>query len=194
MLIMSLESSITEYIDSSLNTIPDNTTIRESGLKMIELGVDGILVLENQTISGMITQKDIMKAISEGLDLSSTVNSIMSKPLITISSDANVGKAIKKMKENNIRRLIVKDDSDIKGIITQKKIFGYYSSKAIEIPELELPTKIKCPYCLSFFEKKEELSKHIDQVHVGYGVFQGNFSKVEDLGSISSPDSYPKSL
>jgi len=50
-----------------------------------------------------------------------------------------------------------------------------------------MPEKIRCPYCSSFFLKKGELSKHIDQIHIGYGVFDGNFSKVDDLGSISSP-------
>jgi hypothetical protein len=98
------------------------------------------------------------------------------------------------MKENKIRRLIVKDGPKTIGIITQKKIFGSHSSKAFEIPELELPKQIKCPYCLSLFTKKEELSKHIDQIYVGYGVFQDNFSRVDELGSISSPDSYSKSL
>lgn len=191
---MSLELPITDYIDTSLNTISIQTTISETGRKMIELGVDSVLVLENEEISGIVTQKDIMKSISKEINASGTVESIMSRPLITIDSAANVGEAIKLMKENNIRRLVVKQDSNLIGIITQKKIFGNLSSKAFEIPELEIPEKIKCPYCLSFFKEKDELSKHIDQVHIGYGVFQGNFSKIDDLGSINPPDNYPKSI
>lgn len=191
---MSLELPITDYIDTSLNTISIQTTISETGRKMIELGVDSVLILENEEISGIVTQKDIMKSISKEINASGTVESIMSRPLITIDSAANVGEAIKLMKENNIRRLVVKQDSNLIGIITQKKIFGNLSSKAFEIPELEIPEKIKCPYCLSFFKEKDELSKHIDQVHIGYGVFQGNFSKIDDLGSINPPDNYPKSI
>jgi Zn-finger nucleic acid-binding protein len=57
-----------------------------------------------------------------------------------------------------------------------------------------MPKHIKCPYCSSLFLKKGDLSKHIEQIHIGYSVFQGNFSRVEDLGSISPPDSYSKSL
>jgi signal-transduction protein with cAMP-binding, CBS, and nucleotidyltransferase domain len=191
---MSLESSILDYIDKSLNSIPIQTKIGEAGQKMMELGVDSLFVLENSEISGIVTQNDIMKAIFKELDISGTIESIVSKPLVTIASTATVGQAIKIMKENNIRRLVVKDDSKIIGLLTQKKIFGNLSSKAFEIPELEMPEKIKCPYCSSSFQKKDELSKHIDQIHVGYGVFQGNFSRAEDLGSISSADSYPKSL
>ncbi|HUU48820.1 MAG TPA: hypothetical protein VMW55_08570, partial [Nitrosopumilaceae archaeon] len=58
----------------------------------------------------------------------------------------------------------------------------------------EMPEKIKCPYCSSLFQEKDELSKHIDQIHIGYGVFQGNFSRAEDLGSVSSPEHYPKTI
>ena len=191
---MSLESPITNYIDTSLNTVPIQTKIYEAGRKMVELGVDSILVLENEEISGIVTQKDIMEAISKKIYVSNTVESIVSRPLITITNAANVGQALKKMKENNTRRLVVKEGSNPIGLITQKKIFGNLSSKAFEIPELEMAEKIKCPYCSSLFQKKEELSKHIDQIHIGYGVFQGNFSRAEDLGSISPPDSYPKSL
>jgi len=42
--------------------------------------------------------------------------------------------------------------------------------------------------------KKEEFSKHIDQIYVGCGAFQSNFSRVYDFGSISIPNSYSKSL
>ena len=191
---MSFESPITDYIDSNLNTISNQTIISEIGQKMVDLGVDSILVLENKEISGIVTQKDLMTAFSKKIDFSETVESIVSKPLITITNTANVGQALKMMKENDIRRLVVKEGSNPIGMITQKKIFGNLSSKAFEIPELEMPEKIKCPYCSSLFQEKDELSKHIDQIHIGYGVFQGNFSRAEDLGSVSSPEHYPKSI
>ena len=191
---MSFESPITDYIDSNLNTISNQTIISEIGQKMVDLGVDSILVLENKEISGIVTQKDLMTAFSKKIDFSETVESIVSKPLITITNTANVGQALKLMKENDIRRLVVKEGSNPIGMITQKKIFGNLSSKAFEIPELEMPEKIKCPYCSSLFQEKDELSKHIDQIHIGYGVFQGNFSRAEDLGSVSSPEHYPKTI
>jgi len=191
---MSFESPITDYIDSNLNTISNQTIISEIGQKMVDLGVDSILVLENEEISGIVTQKDLMTAFSKKIDFSETVESIVSKPLITITNTANVGQALKMMKENDIRRLVVKEGSNPIGMITQKKIFGNLSSKAFEIPELEMPEKIKCPYCSSLFQEKDELSKHIDQIHIGYGVFQGNFSRAEDLGSVSSPEHYPKTI
>tara|TARA_B100001559_G_C15950294_1_gene371765 strand:+ start:313 stop:435 length:123 start_codon:yes stop_codon:yes gene_type:complete len=37
--------------------------------------------------------------------------------------------------------------------------------------------KYKCPYCDSEFDTKEELSKHIDQMHIGPGLLEGDSRK-----------------
>ena len=37
--------------------------------------------------------------------------------------------------------------------------------------------KIVCPYCESTFETKEELSKHIDRIHHGSGLLEGDTRK-----------------
>jgi uncharacterized C2H2 Zn-finger protein len=37
--------------------------------------------------------------------------------------------------------------------------------------------KYSCPYCESEFESKEELSKHIDRIHHGSGLLEGDYRK-----------------
>ncbi len=37
--------------------------------------------------------------------------------------------------------------------------------------------EIKCPYCESIFENKEDLSKHIDRIHHGSGLLEGDSRK-----------------
>ncbi|GEM_PF-264499 len=37
--------------------------------------------------------------------------------------------------------------------------------------------EISCPYCESIFENKEELSKHIDRIHHGSGLLEGDTRK-----------------
>tara|TARA_B100001123_G_C15327380_1_gene1030008 strand:- start:350 stop:472 length:123 start_codon:yes stop_codon:yes gene_type:complete len=34
-----------------------------------------------------------------------------------------------------------------------------------------------CPYCDSVFENKEALSKHIDKIHIGPGLLEGDSRK-----------------
>jgi len=37
--------------------------------------------------------------------------------------------------------------------------------------------KSQCPYCSSLFENNNELSKHIDRVHHGSGLLEGDTRK-----------------
>ena len=37
--------------------------------------------------------------------------------------------------------------------------------------------EVHCPYCQSRFKDKEELSKHIDRIHTGSGLLEGDTTK-----------------
>ncbi len=97
------------------------------------------------------------------------------------------------MNKNNIRRLVVFNEERPIGIISQKAVIGNLGKYSASLPELEIPNKIRCPYCSSIFDEKESLSHHIDDIHIGKGLFEGNLSQADQLGSINSPTN-PKSL
>ena len=56
---------------------------------------------------------------------------------------------------------------------------GALNKYAVVLPELEIPDNIKCPYCASQFDDKDLLSKHIDDLHIGTSLFEGNISSGE---------------
>ncbi len=97
------------------------------GIKVV-LGGDAnrcvIIHDANLTPIGIITEKDYFtKVIVKDKDLSSlTLNDIMNSPIITVSPDLSVIQAGKIMKEKRIKRLPVKEDSEIKGVVTSNMI------------------------------------------------------------------------
>ena len=87
------------------------------------------------------------------------------------------------MRTKHIRRLAVKKaGGKIAGILTLMSIVGNVSSDKVDLAEVELPTnviereatKIICPYCQSQFKDKAEMSKHIDRIHIGSGLLEGD--------------------
>jgi signal-transduction protein with cAMP-binding, CBS, and nucleotidyltransferase domain len=72
-------------------------------------------------LSGLITERDMVtRVVSKGLDPTNvTVREVMSSPLITISEEASVEAAAKKMRENGIRRLVVESNHRKVGMITE---------------------------------------------------------------------------
>jgi len=115
--------------------------------------------------------------------------------------------AISLMRRNHIRRLLVtgeKENADdgvsrrdekltpnIKtispvGAVTLMSIVGNMPEESLELAEIESPNPgntveqvimIVCPYCQSKFDNKADLSKHIDRIHLGSGLLEGDVRK-----------------
>jgi len=74
---------------------------------------------------GIITERDILRILGRlTIDIRKPLSSFMSKPIITIQSNASVREATQVMNSNRIRRLVVVDkDNKMLGIVTEKDIF-----------------------------------------------------------------------
>lgn len=103
----------------------DSTTAISFATRIMKRsGEDSIVVIKEGKPVGIVTDQDILDNIAEkGLNpFGSSLEVIMSSPLITIEPDASVRDAIRKMKESNVRKLIVMENSIAMGIITQPMI------------------------------------------------------------------------
>ncbi|MEM1584466.1 MAG: CBS domain-containing protein [Nitrososphaerota archaeon] len=176
-----LDEPISKYIIRDFYTIGADKNIVEAAKLMKEKEIDSIIVMEDKKPVGMLTIKDIIyKVVSEGKDPKKTkIEEIASKPLITVDPKTKVGEAIKLMLENDIRRLPVIDSGILVGVVILRTVCGYLVEKRIPLVELENPEGVSCPYCGSIFKTREELSKHIDRVHIGVGILEGTMKRRE---------------
>jgi signal-transduction protein with cAMP-binding, CBS, and nucleotidyltransferase domain len=191
-----LEQQISNFIDKSFVIQEGNQTVSDGVKKMEEYGIDSLVIINNNDINGMVTHRDILfDVVAKGKDPTrTTLKEIMRTPLVAIQKDAKVKDAISMMSKNNVRRLVVLDNKIPIGVVSQKVLVGNIAKQAIVLPELEIPNKIKCPYCSSIFDNKNTLSSHIDNIHIGKGLFEGNLARADELGSISPPSEFPKTL
>ena len=181
-----LDRPISDFIDMTLSIQESNQTVSDSVKKMEEYGIDSLLVRDEGEIKGIVTYRDVLfDVVSKGKDPTKTkIKEIMHSPLLTIQKNAKIKDAITMMTRNNVRRLVVFDDNVPIGVISQKVLVGNITKHAIVLPELEMPTRIRCPYCSSECNDKTALSTHIDNIHIGRGLFEGNLSRLDDLGTI----------
>lgn len=170
-----LEQPVKKYIIRDFLVLEADKNIAEAAKFMKNKEIDFIIVVEGRKPIGMLTLRDIVyKVVSEGRDLKKTkIGEVASKPLLTIDSNTKVGDAIKLMMKNDVRRLPVIDSGMLVGVIVLKKVVGHILDRSIPLIELENPEGVSCPYCGSIFQNREELSKHIDRVHIGVGVLEG---------------------
>ncbi|MBV7503862.1 CBS domain-containing protein [Bacillus sp. sid0103] len=93
--------------------------VYEVALKMKELNVGAIPILDQDNLVGMITDRDIVvRGVAEKHPGSTKVEDIMSKQLITVTSDSTSKEAAKLMAEHQIRRLPVVEDGKLVGIVS----------------------------------------------------------------------------
>ena len=110
----------------------------------------------------------------------------MSSPLVTIERETQCIEAITMMRKKGLRRLPVVDKEKIVGIVTLMSLVGNMPIRNIDLAELEAPVPpspsnviINCPYCQSKFNGKKDLSSHIDRIHLGSGLLEGDLRKWE---------------
>jgi CBS domain-containing protein len=160
----------------------ESTNVAEAAKEMRKNSVMSVLVSSpKKSFVGIVTEKDILyRVVAENRGPFKTVlGEIMSTPLITIDGEASVKEAIELMRTKNIRRLHVTKNGEVIGVLTLRSIIGNSLDQAVELAEVELPVDsalsgVTCPYCQSRFKDKEELSKHIDRLHLGSGLLEGD--------------------
>ncbi len=190
-----LNDPVSKYTDHHMITVESHVKVDEVAKAMVEAEVESILVFENSDVAGIVTLKDMLTdVLAKGKDpAQTTIHEITHKPIITINENATVKEAINLMNKNNIRRLVVKNQEKSVGMISQRVVIGNLGKFSAILPELEIPNKIRCPYCSSLFEDKKSLSHHIDDIHIGRGLLEGNLEQAGKLGSIKTPGN-PRSL
>jgi diguanylate cyclase (GGDEF)-like protein len=69
--------------------------------------VGSVLVMEQERIAGILTEKDVLKIACNKIALSEKAGTYMSHPVITAPIDSSVSDVIEKMKARNIRRMLI---------------------------------------------------------------------------------------
>lgn len=173
----SLDLPVSSYVSKEFVTVSTAVSVAEAARAMKKAGTGEAMVIKEGKPIGIVTERDILyKVVATGKNPSETdVSSVMTSPVETIGAESKVGDAIAKMSKLGVRRLLVLKDQKVEGIITQKRIVA--GQENVELPELVSPKGIACPYCGAMLKDAEELSKHMDQLHVGEGLLEGDRRK-----------------
>ncbi|QGR20040.1 CBS domain-containing protein [Stygiolobus azoricus] len=117
------EEIVKEYMKSSVVTVNKNTILYEIAKIMTEKNIGSVIVVENGKPVGIITERDIVRAIGKGKKLDTKAEEIMTVSLITIKEDSPVTGALALMRQFNIRHLpVVNDKGELTGIISIRDI------------------------------------------------------------------------
>jgi len=115
--------SVNDIMTRWVATSDPERSVREAATIMAKAHTGSLIVIVKGKPAGIVTEGDISRAISAGVNPDKVhVKKIMSKRLITVTSDKRVEEAAKLMAERQIKKLPVLEDGSLVGIVTQTDI------------------------------------------------------------------------
>jgi len=115
--------TVADVMTKSVISVDASMTINETAKMMEDGRVGAVIIMENNTPIGIVTDRDFaVKVAAHAYEISTPIKQIMSSPLLSINSDESVRNAADLMHERGVRKLPVIRDDKVVGIITATDI------------------------------------------------------------------------
>ncbi len=94
-------------------------SIGEAARAMRDWGVGAVLVVRNESLYGLVTDRDlVVRAVAEARGADEPVGPLSSANLIGVEADADLREAMRLMRQHAVRRLPVLEDGQVTGIVS----------------------------------------------------------------------------
>jgi len=195
-----LSTPIEHYIDTNVVILESDKFTDEALNLMKEKGIRSILVSHLGEVMGIVSKTDILfKVMSQGRNPGKVrLREIMTSPVLAVDPHNTIQETLSIMDKHVVRQVIVSSHSAVLGMVSRDDIFEkihmatmstahtaikgtpvcIINPKAIVYMKDIKTAKLVCPYCESPFDTKEGLSSHIDRLHSGSGVLEGDVRRM----------------
>lgn len=136
---------VRDLMTADVITVGRDASLKEAARRMIEAGVSGLAVTDDDGLAGVITEADFVKSESdrrpkkrarvlswfshdvEVPKLERLVGDVMTSDVVTISPEADHAEAARLMQTKRIKRLPVVDDGELIGIVSRSDILRAFA-------------------------------------------------------------------
>ena len=138
-----LSKYVTEYMNKDVLKLSLGTQTRDAATMLRSYETDDIIVIDKEKFPvGIVTDEDILSKVSDATVYAeaTTLEEIMSKPVITISEKATLQEALHIMRDSNVRKLpVVSKKNFVVGMILQSTIANAIRDATATTPRLLSP-------------------------------------------------------
>jgi CBS domain-containing protein len=195
-----LSTPIEHYMNTNLVILESDKFTDEALNLMKEKDVRSVLVSHLGEVMGIVSKTDILfKVMSQGRNPGKVrLREIMTSPVLAVDPHNTIQETLSIMDKHVVRQVIVSSHSAVLGMVSRDDLFEkihmatmstahtaikgtpvcIINPKAIVYMKDINTAKLVCPYCESPFDTKEGLSRHIDRLHSGSGVLEGDVRRM----------------
>jgi len=126
---------VSEIMTNAAVIDTSDDTLVDAAVKMWKQQTGSLLVVEEDSLVGIITERDILKAVANGVRLDETrISEVMTKDVVTVGPGTSLREAAKMMADRWIRHLPVLDGGKLVGVLSQRDLAGVLAG-ALNEPE-----------------------------------------------------------
>ena len=126
---------VSEIMTKATVTDAAQDSLAEAAARMWNAQTGSLLVMEGEHLLGIVTERDVLRAIAHGMDPSQVpVKDLMRTDVITVGPQTTLKEAAKLMATKWIRHLPVVEGSRVVGILSQRDLTGVLA-EALHEPE-----------------------------------------------------------
>jgi CBS domain-containing protein len=111
-------ATVADVMSRKLLTVEPTTDLSEAAAKMNERGVGAALVLTGEAVSGILTERDVLRAVATGSVEGTHVAAWMTRDPDTVEASESLGQAAAVMIHGGFRHLPVVDGGKPVGIVS----------------------------------------------------------------------------
>ena len=111
-------SVVSEHMSQDLLTVSAGDRLGEAAKRMVARGVGAVLVIEGERLEGILTERDLMRAVATGYSDEAQVRDWMTRQPETVEASDATDHAASLMIHGGFRHLPVVDQGRVAGIIS----------------------------------------------------------------------------
>lgn len=119
---------IRDYMSAPLLILSTSETIGDAIRLFATAQINGAPVMEGETMRGIVTTSDVVRALAAGETGETPVTRVMTEDVVQADAGVRLYEVIQRFKEREIGRLIVVDGGRPIGILTQSDIIRVFPS------------------------------------------------------------------
>ncbi len=106
------------HMSRDLLTVPPDVKLTEVAKRMVARDVGAVLVVDDERLAGILTERDVLRAVAAGLHEETRVCDCMTTDPETIESDETTREAATLMIHGGFRHLPIMEGDEIVGMLS----------------------------------------------------------------------------
>ena len=119
---------LTDVMSTQLVSIAPEMRIGDAARRMIEADTGAAIVLAGDDLVGVITERDLLRCVSDGIDPDTPVSERMTRHVLTAAPSTDLAEAMALMVDGHFRHLpVVNSDGRVVGVVSMRDLMAYTS-------------------------------------------------------------------